>query len=56
MILCFELNLLDDLKIVDHRKFYVMHLANSFLSVSFNPVMPGGSRGAGRGERGVAHT
>ena len=36
MILCFELIILDDLKIVDHRKFSVMQLANSFLSVSFN--------------------
>ena len=36
MILCFELNNLDDLKIVDHKKFSLMQLANSFFSVTFN--------------------
>ena len=40
LILCFELNILGDLKIVDHRKFSLMQLAsklaNNFLSVSFN--------------------
>ena len=36
MILCFELNILDDLKIADHRNISLMQLANSFFSVSFN--------------------
>ena len=31
-----NLNILDDLKIVDYRKFSLLQLANSFFSVSFN--------------------
>ena len=36
LILCFEPNILDDLKIVDYRKLSLMQLTNNFLSVSFN--------------------
>ena len=35
MILCFELNIVDDLEIVDSRKFFLMQQTVSFL-VFFN--------------------
>ena len=36
LILCFELNILDDLKIVDYRKFSLMQQTVSFLCLFFN--------------------